>query len=526
MAEVYSFFDSVLLPDGRKDREYNAQQFTDYFGTLITTGIMKANGDPLKVTTVGGNTMDVELSDGTAFIEGRYYRNTSGAIHTLDIESLGLDRIDRIVIRLDLNTEARHVKSFVKKGSPSVNPVPPALTRNDTVYEISVAQVRVKGGQTFIQQADITDERGDKALCGWAGSNILPNFNDDGLEALVNTVNGHVGNMDNPHGITTQQVNFIPTKHRNDPPESYPIGITMMEVKDYVADSVDPAETWYNDKGIVVTFRSPTGIGTFQLHSNRVALTEDAFGNAGDVFYRPLRADGTWGAFWWAFGMNNPRMSRTDYHVSITIDPINGNDNNDGSSQAKAVKGGYRAAELIKTIMVARTMTVRFMSPSDDADPIWDALAEMKAGPFVEVDYGGSVLYGDRAKGISVPLFIQNAVFEDNDISFDHCASVTLDKCIFRLSNYDWSQFPVVGAYASRVNLWFCEFHNAKANIHLVEARNAAHVSAIGTKFVNCSNSSRAFVASDSIIHYSQNSVTGTSPTVATEFSGGKIFTS
>lgn len=185
--EHYSFFDAVDDGNGNYDREYNAQQFTDYFRSLVTTGVMKGAYNELEVTSNGAN-MVTSVKNGVAFVEGRYYYNDSNLELTHDTEVLGLKRIDRVVIRLDLNTENRYVRIFVKKGTPNNNPVAPTLTQTSTIYEISLAQVKIIGGQTYINSIDVVDERGKNDICPWAGSKILPNFNDDSLEQLVNDV--------------------------------------------------------------------------------------------------------------------------------------------------------------------------------------------------------------------------------------------------------------------------------------------------------------------------------------------------
>lgn len=179
MTEHFSFFDPVL-ENGLPDRDYNAQQFTDYFESLVTTGLMKGSGNQLIVGTSGSN-MVTTIDTGVAFLVGRRYENDSLLSHTHDTETLGKNRIDRIVIRMDLNTDARHVKSFVKKGVASASPVAPALTQTPNVYEISLAQVKVIGGQTFINKVDVVDERGKDIICPWAGSNIFPNFDDTSI---------------------------------------------------------------------------------------------------------------------------------------------------------------------------------------------------------------------------------------------------------------------------------------------------------------------------------------------------------
>lgn len=191
MAEHYRFMDAVLQEDGTYDREYDAQAFTDYFKALVTTGVMKGAGNQLAVSANGSN-MITRVDTGVAFILGRYYENDSFKELTHDTETIGNSRIDRIVVRMDLSTEARYVKSFIKKGVSSTNPVPPALTQTANYYEISLAQVRIVGGQTFIATDAVTDERGKDVICPWAGSNILPNFNDAALEQLIVDVEEHV----------------------------------------------------------------------------------------------------------------------------------------------------------------------------------------------------------------------------------------------------------------------------------------------------------------------------------------------
>ncbi|WP_276532120.1 tail fiber protein, partial [Heyndrickxia oleronia] len=197
MAEKFMFFDPTIDANGKKDREYNAQGFTDYFKSLVTTGLMKRAGNELKVTANGSN-MITEIDTGIAFIEGRFYENDSKLSLTHDTETLGKSRIDRIVVRLDLNTESRFVKAFIKKGVPAVVPVAPALQRDQFIYEISLAQVKVIGGQTYINANEVVDERGKTDICPWAGSKILPNFDNATLEEHIHDYKEHI-----PYAVTT-----------------------------------------------------------------------------------------------------------------------------------------------------------------------------------------------------------------------------------------------------------------------------------------------------------------------------------
>lgn len=244
MTEHFGFFDAVQDSNGNYDREYNAEQFTVPFDALVTNGIVRSAYEQLEVVTSGSN-MISRVKSGIAFIEGHHYFNDGIINLTHDVEVLGMDRIDRIVIRKDSNPDARYVKAFIRKGLPSTNPVPPTLTRNENIYEISLAQVRIVGGQGFI--STITDERGTVNIGPWAGSDILPSYDDNLLAQHVNNGEIHVTqtqkniwdnkvfenglfisgsvNFDNLEWNKISQVGDV-TSAQNAPPVSYGILIT------------------------------------------------------------------------------------------------------------------------------------------------------------------------------------------------------------------------------------------------------------------------------------------------------------
>ncbi len=113
------------------------------------------------------------VNEGFAWIEGYMYKIEGGPFYlTHDLPDTQYDRIDRIVLRLDKSLEARAINAKVLKGTPAANPVPPALTRNDNVYEISLAQVRIMKGKSYIEGFQITDERLDASVCGLVNSLI------------------------------------------------------------------------------------------------------------------------------------------------------------------------------------------------------------------------------------------------------------------------------------------------------------------------------------------------------------------
>ncbi|MEV2910824.1 hypothetical protein ABNF65_19980, partial [Paenibacillus larvae] len=61
---------------------------------------------------------------------------------------------------------------IIQIGTPSTSPSPPALTLNDNVFEISLAQVKIAKGKSYIEAYQITDERLNKTVCGIVNSLI------------------------------------------------------------------------------------------------------------------------------------------------------------------------------------------------------------------------------------------------------------------------------------------------------------------------------------------------------------------
>lgn len=164
MAEEFMMFDSV---DG--DREVTAADFAKYYTEILTNGVFHRNGLPsLRVTKGVGLNTSVEI--GAAFVEGYMYRNTApiGLLHAAGNPSY--PRIDRVVVRLDRTISKRYVRVFIKEGTPATVPQPPVLQRDDFVYELSLAQVRVNSGASVINS--VTDERMNQDLCGVVSSII------------------------------------------------------------------------------------------------------------------------------------------------------------------------------------------------------------------------------------------------------------------------------------------------------------------------------------------------------------------
>lgn len=160
MAVTCGFFNSV---DG--DRLYNADDISNYFLKLISNGVFATPASAMQVQANNGLT--VQVSAGWGFINCKWINNDAPYLLTLDAADVVLNRIDRIVLRLNTNTNTRSIAIAIKKGTAGTTPNPPALQRSGGIYELSLAQIYVAANASTITQANITDERANTSVCGY-----------------------------------------------------------------------------------------------------------------------------------------------------------------------------------------------------------------------------------------------------------------------------------------------------------------------------------------------------------------------
>lgn len=168
MSEVSGMFNSL-----DSDRLYNAAWFAEYFSNFLTNGVYNG-GTELSVHVHGGDYI-LRVSPGRAWIQGYYYANKDTDVQLVPAAADATqDRIDRVILRCDLNTAYRSIRALVLPGTLGSG-VPPVLTQDLTgagIYEISLAQVLITHGTTVLTGAMITDERLDNDVCGLVESLI------------------------------------------------------------------------------------------------------------------------------------------------------------------------------------------------------------------------------------------------------------------------------------------------------------------------------------------------------------------
>lgn len=233
MAEKSSFFNSVS-----GDRKYKAEDWASYFGALIGNGVFPNPATNLQVVP-GASGLTVTVHAGKAWINGYYYNNTDDLTLTLPTPDGSKKRIDRIVVRWSLSD--RKISAQVKSGTAATNPSAAVLQRDSDVYEIAIADVLVGVAATSITSASITDRRYDSSLCGVVTGTVqqidtsafaaqVQSFLDDseaefstwldGIQNvldestagnLLNLINTHKADTNNPHQVTAAQIGAATT---------------------------------------------------------------------------------------------------------------------------------------------------------------------------------------------------------------------------------------------------------------------------------------------------------------------------
>lgn len=165
-------FFNALNNKGVLAPKYDADDFARNLGAIIRTGVRRSGDNDLYVQA--GTGLALTISPGRAWIDGRWYENDSPfldfAVPTPPSGDRG--RVDRIVLRKTINGATQNIELVYLTGTPEVDPSAPALTRNDTIYEIALADIAVRPGISQITQSDIYDRRPHDEVCGWMTSPV------------------------------------------------------------------------------------------------------------------------------------------------------------------------------------------------------------------------------------------------------------------------------------------------------------------------------------------------------------------
>ena len=172
-------YDSSGVPS--YDRAISSEPYRKLIHELFKTGIMPTLSTNMQV--VAGDNMTVKVLAGFAVVEG--CMTLEEETRSLEITASDtLDRIDTVVLRLNLNDEYRTCDYYVVAGTPANSPVHPALTRTNSIYEIGLADVFIPANTSAIADERITDTRYDTTRCGVISS--ISEFDTSTLNAQMN----------------------------------------------------------------------------------------------------------------------------------------------------------------------------------------------------------------------------------------------------------------------------------------------------------------------------------------------------
>lgn len=166
---------------------YGQDDFKKMIKDGLTSGYVKGVGDGLKVTA-DGKSMVIQVGIGRGYLVG-YSFDVMDEPYNLTVKgNTETDvRYDRVIAHMD---EDSGITIVLKQGD-SKNP--PELVREGKIYEISLAKIKVSKNVGVITQDNITDERGNKSVCGIVGPHYdsLPIATEDTIGAVsVDTSNG------------------------------------------------------------------------------------------------------------------------------------------------------------------------------------------------------------------------------------------------------------------------------------------------------------------------------------------------
>lgn len=162
------------LPDATKpngyDRNYNADDLSDFLSIVCDTGVVKTNNDAsgvpqgLKVVSASGRVANVNA--GKAVIKGKVFINDALESFTVTANGTTATRYDYIVIKYDNNVSARNITLELRTGTSAI-PTAAVLAQNkgqNKVYELMLAYIAIAPSASTVT---ITDTRGNKDLCPW-----------------------------------------------------------------------------------------------------------------------------------------------------------------------------------------------------------------------------------------------------------------------------------------------------------------------------------------------------------------------
>ncbi len=165
-------FDSTLTEDAQGNPVYSHAYSSDLIARILSRyfrdGVFMNPSTNLQVLQNEG--MTVLVKEGAANIRGRHFLEEADRVLAVQAADAALDRIDTVVLRLNLDHSVLGIDLYIVKGTAAATPVAPELTRNVSMWELGLANLFIAKGVGSVTQQRITDTRLDGTRCGVVAS--------------------------------------------------------------------------------------------------------------------------------------------------------------------------------------------------------------------------------------------------------------------------------------------------------------------------------------------------------------------
>lgn len=143
------------------DRKYDALQVGELFDGLINDGVYETIYNQFHVTSYDGKRI-IKVDTGRGWFNHTWVKNDTPKLFTIEDSKSTYNRIDAMVIEVNINHTGRRDDVRYIVGTESVNPQRPMLVKGvDGIYQYPLAYITVPGltstGQANVTTAHITN---------------------------------------------------------------------------------------------------------------------------------------------------------------------------------------------------------------------------------------------------------------------------------------------------------------------------------------------------------------------------------
>lgn len=207
------------------------------------------------------------------------------------------------------------------------------------------------------------------------------------------------------------------------------------------------------------------------------------------------------------------------WEVTFYIDPVNGDNNNSGETQDKAVQNAYGLIGKLKMVNFGRRI---IQVPDNAGDVSLDYILNSKPflGGEIRVVAKGQRIWGLELKNIQAKLIIEGVNLGTSNSRFNNCSFISFYDCTFDFTDNNYSQGLVNVSDNSNISFWSCKF--VKPKVDLIWVNDGSTVVTRYCTFDTLLNS-RVFTASSATIFIDNNQYNPIGP-MKIKYGGGQIF--